>query len=139
MKPSFILDCSMAAAWCFLDEATSATTKLLKRMESEAALVPAWWYLEITNVLAMAERMGRIDAEQVTEFTTLIESFQLEEDSEAPRRAFHHLLPLSRSDKLTSYDAVYLDLAIRRKLPLASLDEPLRKAAKKHRVKLLGK
>lgn len=138
MKPSFVLDCSLAAAWCFLDEATDATTKLLQRMESEAALVPAWWYLELTNVLAMAERKGRIDREQVAEFIALIESFQLEEESEAPRRAFHHLLPLCRSAQLTSYDAVYLDLAIRRRLPLASLDEPLRKAAKKRRVKLLG-
>jgi predicted nucleic acid-binding protein len=139
MKPSFVLDCSMAAAWCFLEEATDATVKLLKRMEHEAALIPAWWYIELTNVLALAERKGRIDAQQVSEFIQLVEGFQLEVDAESHTRASSHLLPLCRSDELTSYDAVYLDLTLRRQLSLASLDEPLRKAAKKHGVKVLGK
>jgi predicted nucleic acid-binding protein len=60
-------------------------------------------------------------------------------DSEAPQRAFSHLLPLCRTHKLTSYDAIYLELAVRRRLPLATLDVALRKAAKKLGVKLLGK
>lgn len=139
MKSSFVLDCSLAVAWCFSDEATARTTKLLKRMEHEAALIPAWWYLELTNVLVLAEKKGRIDADQVAEFIALVESFQLEVDEQAPRRAFQHLLPLCRAGQLTSHDAVYLDLAMRRQLPVASLDESLRKAAKKHGVKLLGK
>ncbi|MEX0978014.1 MAG: type II toxin-antitoxin system VapC family toxin, partial [Pirellulales bacterium] len=63
----------------------------------------------------------------------------LEIDREADDRAFEHLLPICRTHHLTSYDAVYLDLALRRQLPLATLDEPLRKAAKKLGVKLLGR
>lgn len=138
MTASFVVDSSVAMAWCFLDEATPSTRKLLERMGSEAALVPGWWYIELTNVLALAEKKGRIDATQVAEFIALIESLNMEVDNEAPQRAFGHLLPLCRTHQLTSYDAMYLDLAVRRKLPLATLDEPLRKAAKKFRVKLLG-
>ena len=139
MKPSFVLDCSVTMAWCFLDEATPPTRKLLERMGPEAVLVPAWWYIELTNVLVLAEKKARINADQVAEFIALIESLAVEVDNEASQRAFVHLLPLCRAHHLTSYDAIYLDLAIRRQLPLATLDEPLRKAAKKLGVKLLGK
>ena len=139
MTPSFVVDASSAMSWCFLDEATPATRKLLTDISEKSVLVPAWWYVEIANVLVQAERKGRIDADQVAEFIALIEALDVEVDNESPQRAFSHLLPLCRTHRLTSYDAIYLDLALRRKLPLASLDEPLRKAAKKLGIKLLGK
>lgn len=139
MTPSFVVDASLAMAWCFRDESTPATEKLLAGMGDKVALVPAWWYIELTNVLALAERKGRIKADQVTEFIAVIEALNVEIDNESPQRAFTHLLPLCRTHGLTSYDSIYLDLALRRKLPLASLDEPLRKAAKKLGIKLLGK
>jgi predicted nucleic acid-binding protein len=134
-----VMDSSVALSWCSLDEATPATRKLLGRMGDEAAIVPGWWFIELTNVLALAERNGRIAPSQVTEFIALVESFSLEIDGEAPQRSFTDLLPLCRTHKLTSYDAMYLDLAVRRQLPLATLDEPLRAAARKLGVKLLGK
>ena len=138
MKPGFVVDCSIALAWCFLDEATPATKKLLDRMGSESAWVPGWWFVELTNVLAVAERKGRIKRDKTAEFIALVEGFDLETDDEAPGRAFMHLLPLCRTHQLTSYDAIYLHLAVRRHVPLATLDEPLRKAAKKLGIKLLG-
>ncbi len=138
MKPSFVVDSSVALAWCFGNEATPATRALLQRMGGEAALLPAWWFLELTNVLALAERKGRITPAKVAEFIALIDGFDLEIDEEGAGRAFTHLLPLCRSHRLTSYDAIYLDLALRRELPLATLDDPLRKAAKKLGVKVLG-
>jgi predicted nucleic acid-binding protein len=137
--PSFIADASLAMAWCFEDEATPATRKLLRDSSDRSILVPAWWYVEITNVLALAERKGRINVNQATDFITVIEALDVEIDVGVPLRAFTDLLPLCRSHALTSYDAIYLDLARRRKLPLATLDEPLRKVAKKLGVKLLGK
>lgn len=137
--PSFVVDSSLALAWCFLDEATPATINLLERTGTESAVVPAWWYIELTNVLVFAERKGRIDAPKVAEFIALIEKLNVEVDTEAPQRAFSHLLPLCRTHQLTSYDAMYLDLALRRRLPLGTLDEPLRKAAKKLGIKLLGR
>jgi predicted nucleic acid-binding protein len=138
LKPSFVVDSSVALAWCFQDEATPATRALLQRMGGESALVPAWWFLELTNVLALAERKRRITPAKVAEFIALIGGFDLEIDEEGSRRAFTHLLPLCRAHQLTSYDALYLDLTLRRQIPLATLDEPLRKAAEKLGVKLLG-
>lgn len=134
----FVVDCSVAMAWLFHDEATSKTTALLNRLATETAVVPAWWFLEITNVLAMAERKGRITPKQSGAFIADVSKLGIERDDEAPDRAFTHLLPLCRTHRLTSYDAIYLDLAMRRSLPLATLDEDLRRTAKKLGVSLLG-
>lgn len=139
MTPSFVLDSSVAMAWCFLDEGTPAIKKLLERMSDEAVCVPALWFFELTNVLFLVEKKSRLDASAVSEFVALIQSLSIEVDHEAAARAFNNLLPLCRIHQLTSYDAVYLDLSMRRKLPLATLDEALRKAAKKVGVKLLGR
>ena len=138
MNAKFVVDCSIAMAWLFHDEATPKTVALLNRLATETALVPAWWFIEITNVLAMAERKGRIIAKESDAFIADLGKLGFERDDEAPGRAFTHLLVLCRKHRLTSYDAVYLDLAIRRNLPLATLDEELRKTAKKVGVPLLG-
>ena len=139
MSPTFVIDSSVAMTWLFKDERTVETKKLLRRLDTETALVPAWWFLELTNVLALAERRGRITTAETAEFVLELSKINIEVDSESPERAFEHILPLCRSHQLTSYDAMYLDLAVRRQLPLASLDEPLRKAAKKLGIKLLGR
>jgi predicted nucleic acid-binding protein len=138
MNAKFVVDCSIAMAWLFHDEATPKTVALLNRLATETALVPAWWFIEITNVLAMAERKGRIIAKESDAFIADLGKLGFERDDEAPDRAFTHLLVLCRKHRLTSCDAVYLDLAIRRNLPLATLDEELRKTAKKVGVPLLG-
>lgn len=139
MTPSYVVDASVAMSWCFLDEAAAATQRLYNDLSGAFIIAPAWWYIELTNVLYLAEKSRRIPTERVAEFIAMIEGLRVEIDNEAPQRAFSHLLPLCRAHKLTSYDAIYLDLAMRRKLPLATLDEPLRKAARKLGVKLLGK
>lgn len=135
---AFVVDCSIAMAWLFNDEATPKTTALLDRLATETALVPAWWFIEITNVLAMAERKGRITPTQSDAFVADLGKLGVKRDDEAPDRAFTHLLALCRTHRLTSYDAIYLDLAIRRSLPLATLDDDLRRAAKRLGVGLLG-
>ena len=139
MSPTFVIDCSLAMAWLFNDEATPKTADLLNRLSRETALVPAWWFIEITNVLALAERKGRITAAQADTFISDLGRLEIELDDEAPGRAFTHLLALCRTHRLTSYDAMYLDLAVRRHLPLATLDNDLRKAAKQLGVRLLGR
>src|SRR6516162_7886942 len=138
MSAAFVVDCSMAMAWLFHDEATPKTTALLNRLAVDTALVPAWWFIEITNVLAMAERKGRIKPTESDAFIADLSKLGIERDDEAPDRAFTHLLGLCRRHRLTSYDAIYLDLAVRRNLPLATLDDALRKAAHKVGVRLLG-
>lgn len=139
MKAGFVIESSIVMAWCFQDKATLATNRLLERMVTEAAAVPAWWSLEITDMLALAERKKRITAAQIAQFIALIESFDLEVDDQAPGRAFAQLLPLCRSHELSSYDAAYLDLAMRLQLPLATLDDDLRAAAKALGIEVLGK
>jgi predicted nucleic acid-binding protein len=138
MSPAFVLDCSVTMAWLFKDEATPKTAELLNRLATEIALVPAWWFIEITNVLALSERKGRITPAQSGAFIADISKLEIESDDEAPGRAFTYLLSLCRTHRLTSYDAMYLDLAVRRHLPLATLDDDLRKAAKKLGVRLLA-
>lgn len=138
MNAAFVVDCSIAMAWLFNDEATPKTEELLTRLTTETALVPAWWFIEITNVLAMAERKGRITPAQSDAFIADLGKLGIEQDDQAPNRAFTYLLTLCRRHRLTSYDAIYLDLAVRRNLPLATLDDDLRKAAKKLGIRLLG-
>ncbi len=139
MSAKLVVDASVAMTWLFVDEATPATEDLLSRLETESALVPAWWHIEITNVIAIAERKGRITPTQTEGFLTRLDRLDLEIDGEAASRAFTHLLPLCRTHQLTSYDAMYLDLAMRRGMPLATLDDALRKAAKKVGVEVLGR
>jgi predicted nucleic acid-binding protein len=139
MSPTFVIDCSLTMAWCFEDEATVAAAEIQDRLVDEAAVVPAHWFLEVTNVLAVAERRKRISPADSTQFVTLLAALDIQADDNAPVRAFDHILPLSRNHGLSSYDAAYLDLALRRSLPLASLDDDLRRAAIGLGVELLGK
>ena len=139
MKASVIIDCSMTMAWCFEEEATSVTDEVLDRLEGETALVPALWFLEVTNVLAMAEKRKRITAARSEEFLSLLDALDVEVDLEAADRAFSHLLPLCRRHRLTAYDAAYLELALRRRLPLASLDHDLRVGARSLGLPVIGK
>ena len=138
MNPSFVLDCSVALTWCIPDEASPKTWDLLDRLQTEFALVPSLWFIEVTNVLAKTERRGRLSLTQIEDFLIELNFLNLEIDYESSERAFSHLLPLCRNHGLTSYDAVYLDLAIRTGLPLASLDKDLRACAQLHGIAVLG-
>jgi predicted nucleic acid-binding protein len=139
MKPTLILDCSIVMAWCFADESTPETVLVQDRLAAEAAVVPGHWFLEVTNVLAMAEKRNRISADDALQFIQLLSCLDIQVDEEASRRAFDHILPLCRTHGLTSYDAAYLDLQLRWQLPLASLDDALRKAATSLGMQVLGK
>jgi len=139
MKPAFILDCSITMAWCFADESTATSLEIQERLVSEAAIVPAHWFLEVVNVLAMAEKRKRISFHDAQQFVQLLSILDIQIDEDSSRRAFDHLLPLCRTHGLTSYDAAYLDLAVRRQLPLASLDDVLRRAATNLGLPVLGK
>jgi predicted nucleic acid-binding protein len=77
---SFVVDSSVALAWCFADEATPATSRLLDRMADESAAVPDLWFIEMTNVLSIAERKGRIEPAAVAEFIDIVRGFDFEID-----------------------------------------------------------
>ena len=127
----FVIDCSVAVAWCFEDEATPASDGLLERLGAEAAAAPAIWPLELGNVLVMAERRGRVNATQVAEFVSLLRELPVAIEEETPQRAFDEVLALARNEGLTTYDASYLELAMRLGVPLATQDKELRLAAER--------
>ncbi len=128
---AFVIDCSVAVSWCFEDEATAASDGLLDRLGDEPAAAPAIWRLELGNVLVMAERRGRIDATQLAECVALLLELPVAIDEETPQRALNEVLALARSEGLTTYEASYLELAMRLGVPLATRDKALRQAAEK--------
>ncbi len=132
-----VIDASVALAWCFKDERTAVTAELLERVQTDLAAVPILWHLEIANVLALAERRGRITSAESAELIALLETLEIAVDEETPSRAFGRVLDLARSERLTAYDAAYLDLAMRLGAPLASKDRDLCNAAERVGVKVL--
>lgn len=134
---AFVLDVSVTMAWCFEDEASEETWRLLDRLADDTALVPGIWAAEVANVLLVAERRKRLIRAQTRVFTTRLLSLPILVEETAPSRMLADVLTLGRDTSLAAYDAMYLDLAIRHDLPLATLDRSLRGAARKSRVALL--
>lgn len=132
----FVLDASMALSWCFEDEATPETEKVLDRLGDDHAIVPPLWESEITNALLVAERKGRLNEAQSTRFVSLLAVLPINVDTSGPPMTT--LLALGRQHGLSSYDATYLALAERAGIAVATLDEKLRAAAHTAGVALLG-
>jgi predicted nucleic acid-binding protein len=133
----FVIDTSIAMAWCFEDEATQATDAVLNRFRDDQAVVPAVWPLEVANVLLVAERRGRLSEAQASRFLELLA--QLPIDVENSATAVAGIVATGRRHTLSSYDASYLLLAERLGATLATLDKSLAKAASKAGVQLLVK
>lgn len=134
---SFVLDASIALSWCFADEASTHTWALLERLEEETAYVPSLFALEMSNILILAERRKRISYAHVILSLELMSHLSIQIDGETAARAFHETSQLAYKEKLTSYDASYLELACRLGVPLATKDKHLAKIAKKLGVSLL--
>jgi predicted nucleic acid-binding protein len=135
----FVLDASVAVAWCLEDEATKFTENVLDLLSGGAeAVVPAIWPVEVANGLLNAERRKRILLAQVTALLQRIAGLPIAVLPIDPARAFEHILPVARQQSLSGNDAAYLELALRQGLPLATLDEQLRRAAKSTGVVLLS-
>ena len=132
-----VLDASVALTWCFKNEATAAADRVLERLAADAASVPAIWHLEIANVLALSERRRRITPARSAEFIALLETLEIVIDEETPSRALGRVLDLAREERLTAYDAAYLELAMRLGIPLASKDGDLCNAAERLGVSVL--
>jgi len=126
---NFVLDASVAVAWCMEDEGGPYVMEVLESLRGSEAVVAHHWSLEVTNALLSAERRGRIDRTGVTRFFTLLLALPIAVDPVGRAIAFQETQRLARAHGLTSYDAAYLELALRTGVPLATLDGRLREAA----------
>ena len=131
-----VIDASIALSWCFEDEATPETDLLFEYVRDEGAIVPNLWHLELGNVLLQAEKRKRITAEGVATRLRLISALPIMTDQETANKAWHDTLSIARVERLTTYDAAYLELAIRLGVPLLTRDEQSAQAAERRGVSL---
>ena len=137
MAGSFVIDNSVVMAWCFEDETSDYADGVLDGLASATALVPTIWTLEVTNVLLVAERQKRLSRADSGRFVSLLRSLPIRIQGDTADRALGEVMTVARDTGLSSYDASYLELAMREGLPIATLDAAVRRAARKCRVPLL--
>jgi len=134
----FVLDNSVCMRWLFVDADVEYASSVLRRMESgSVALVPSLWPLEAGTVLCRAEARKLVTSDRSDRFLGLLRDLAIEIDPMTATSALDQTLSLARAFSLSTYDAAYLELAMRSRLPLATLDGALRKAAGRCEVKLV--
>jgi predicted nucleic acid-binding protein len=125
-----VLDASVTLSWCFPDEQTPAAMSVLDLLKAgDQALVPAFWCSEVLNSLLVGERRGRISADQTRVFLNDLSALRPMLDDASLGRVFQDVQALCRQHGLASYDALYVELAMRSGSPLATLDKNQRDAA----------
>jgi predicted nucleic acid-binding protein len=134
---ALVLDASIMLNWYFEDEGEEVES-LIMDLSRKNAVVPAHWAAEVANGVLIGERRGRSMPGQVAGLHALLDNFQIEVDAEGNEEALGRILPLARAHRLTVYDALYLELAERRGLPLATLDGELAAAARSVGIEVLG-
>jgi predicted nucleic acid-binding protein len=128
LSAALVVDASVSAAWFLPDEATAYTEAVLQATVTHEVWVPALWILEIGNLLLSAQRRRRIDDAKRRELTRAAAALRLRVDRESVSIA--EIGDLAARHGLTAYDAAYLELSLRRKLPLATVDAALKRAMK---------
>ena len=127
---AFVLDCSVTMAWIFRDEATAATDRLRDELLVSRAFVPALWPVETTNALLVATRRGRIAKEEWPAIRGHLDALPIDVDPISASRTWSAVLDLANTYGISAYDAMYLELAVRMRMPLATLDQHLRAAGR---------
>jgi predicted nucleic acid-binding protein len=138
---NFVLDNSVTMRWFFGDgkpQELAYVGKVLDAMKVATAIVPTTWGLEVANVIARAEAKALVTEARSGAFLEMLDGVSIEVDAATFAHALESTLQLARRYKLSAYDASYLELALRRGISLATLDEDLQKAAKKAGVKKFG-
>ena len=135
---AFVLDASMTMAWHFADEKTPRTLIVEERTDFDTVVIPAHWFSEVANALLVGERRKRATLAKSVDFIERLGDLTLEVEEIAPERMWTDILPLARAHGLTVYDTLYLELAGRRGLPLASLDGALNEAARRVGIELVA-
>lgn len=130
----FVLDASVSAAWAFADETSPLAEKAQELLRDDYALVPGIWWYEIRNLLVVNERRQRITADHSAAFMRILSAYPIHRDS-ADQES--EIFRIARRYCLSFYDAAYLSLAARHRVPLATLDRALRSAALSAEIPLL--
>lgn len=126
---AYVLDCSVAMAWVFADEASEATDRLRDSLVEDRAFVPSLWPVEVGSVLLAATRRGRIGTDEWPFICASLEALPIEVDPVSASRVWGPALALADRYDLSVYDATYLELALRLSMRLATLDRALAVAA----------
>jgi predicted nucleic acid-binding protein len=132
---AFVLDASIALAWCFAEEGTPYTRAVLRDVQRVEAFAPAVWQLEVCNALLIGERRGRLTEAKSKDLIRVLLELPISIDIESASNGLA-LADLARKHTLSSYDASYLELASRRRLPVATNDKRLRAAARREGISL---
>jgi predicted nucleic acid-binding protein len=135
---SLVLDSSATLAWIYSDEVAEGVRQLFDTVADTGAFVPALWRLEVANSLTIAVRRGRIDTEFRRAALDDLALLDITTDNQTDTHAWAETLQLADRFRLTMYDAAYLELAHRRRVPLATLDEDLSAAALALGLRVLG-
>lgn len=133
-----VLDASFVLALVLDKTDDPAIQAAGQRIARDGAIVPLHWHVEVANSVISAERRRRISAEDVMLTFDDLRTFVVAVDGEGPARLWRETVVLAQSHRLTMYDAAYLELAMRRALPLASLDRELVAAARTSGVEVIA-
>ena len=134
---AFVLDCSVTLSWLLPDERGGATDALVDELERTTAVVPAIWPYEVANALLVAQRRTRIGDDDLIRMRRALAALPIEVEPVTSDHVLSAVSDLGRRLEITSYDAAYVELAARRRLPLATLDARLRKACAALKVAVL--
>ena len=138
MNDAFVADASVGIAWAVQSQSSLETDRLLEDIEAARPfVVPALWALEVANSLLMQKNRRRITADEHLNARQMLQGLAPEVDVEGSALALNRVSDLAESQSLTVYDAIYLELAIRRGLPLATRDGKLKHAAARCHLKSL--
>lgn len=124
----FVLDNSVVTGWYLSDQSSDYSSAIAKRLESDRALVPPLWQMELANVLRTACTKGKLPLAHARQIMDTLGKLPIEVDA-GPAPGQRQLFELAMRYNLSSYDAAYLELAMRHGLAIATLDAQLKLAA----------
>jgi predicted nucleic acid-binding protein len=136
---AFVLDNSVAMRWLLASNKVSDqryAESVLRSLANAEAVVPNLWHLEAANVLLSAANRKELEISAVERFTVQLENLPITVDTLTANQVFGHTMSLAKAYRLSSYDAAYLELALREGLPLATLDKDLLKAARRSDIEI---
>jgi predicted nucleic acid-binding protein len=131
----FVIDASVAVCWLMPDERHPIADATRKRITHDSAVAPVVWWYELRNIMIVNERRGRLDSTKTARALGLLRGLPVTVETDVEENA---LMQLARRHRLTVYDAAYLELALRKAHPLATLDAALAAAARAETVPLIG-